>query len=184
MVTEGAGDKVVAKNSKVKVHATGTVVETDKKFWSTKDKGQQPFEYTAGVGGVIKGWDQGCLGMKLGEVRQLTIPADEGYGASGFPAWGIPPNGGLYFGARAPCRARLEHHSTCSTRQTATPTLSARPSFRTAQKSRCCRSSEPAVHAWSSAGAPLFHRSCTETIWLVCFENLDADFALVLKPRT
>mgnify|MGYP001170684591 CR=1 FL=1 len=58
--------------------------------------------YTAGVGGVIKGWDQGCLGMKLGEVRQLTIPADEGYGANGFPAWGIPPNGGLYFGARAP----------------------------------------------------------------------------------
>ena len=171
MVTEGAGDKVVAKSSKVKVHATGTVIETDKKFWSTKDKGQQPFEYTAGVGGVIKGWDQGCLGMKLGEVRQLTIPADEGYGASGFPAWGIPPNGGLYFGARAPCRARLEHHSTCSTRQTATPTLSARPSFRTAQKSRCCRSSEPAVHAWSSAGAPLFHRSCTETIWLVCFET-------------
>merc|ERR1712086_510960 len=91
VVTEGAGDKVVAKNSKVKVHATGTVIETDKKFWSTKDKGQQPFEYTAGVGGVIKGWDQGCLGMKLGEVRQLTIPADEG-----------------------------------------------------------CRSSEPAVHAWSS----------------------------------
>ena len=125
--------------------------------------------YTAGVGGVIKGWDQGCLGMKLGEVRQLTIPADEGYGASGFPAWGIPPNGGLYFGARAPCRARLGHHSTCSTRQTATPTLSARPSFRTAQKSRCCRSSEPAVHAWSSAGARRCHRSCTETIWLVCF---------------
>ena len=50
---------------------------------------------------VIKGWDQGCLGMKVGEVRQLTIPADEGYGANGFPAWGIPPNGGLYFGARA-----------------------------------------------------------------------------------
>jgi peptidylprolyl isomerase len=110
VVAEGTGDQVVAKNSKVKVHATGTVVETDKKFWSTKDKGQQPFEYTAGVGGVIKGWDQGCLGMKLGEVRQLTIPADEGYGANGFPAWGIPPNGGLYFGARAPCRARLGHH--------------------------------------------------------------------------
>merc|ERR1719235_433447 len=89
--------KLVSKGSKVKVHATGTVIETSKKFWSTKDKGQQPLEYTAGVGGVIKGWDQGCLGMKVGEVRQLTIPADEGYGANGFPAWGIPPNGGLYF---------------------------------------------------------------------------------------
>ena len=101
VVKEGTGDAVVAKGSKVKVHATGTVIETEKKFWSTKDKGQQPFEYSAGVGGVIKGWDQGCLGMKVGEVRQLTIPADEGYGANGFPAWGIPPNGGLYFGARA-----------------------------------------------------------------------------------
>ena len=112
VVKEGTGDAVVAKGSKVKVHATGTVVETEKKFWSTKDKGQQPFEYSAGVGGVIKGWDQGCLGMKVGEVRQLTIPADEGYGANGFPAWGIPPNGGLYFGARALCRARLGQHST------------------------------------------------------------------------
>ena len=118
VVKEGTGDAVVAKGSKVKVHATGTVVETEKKFWSTKDKGQQPFEYSAGVGGVIKGWDQGCLGMKVGEVRQLTIPADEGYGANGFPAWGIPPNGGLYFGARARalCRARLGQHSTCTPR--------------------------------------------------------------------
>ena len=116
VVKEGTGDAVVAKGSKVKVHATGTVVETEKKFWSTKDKGQQPFEYSAGVGGVIKGWDQGCLGMKVGEVRQLTIPADEGYGANGFPAWGIPPNGGLYFGARALCRARLGQHSTCTPR--------------------------------------------------------------------
>merc|ERR1719373_1470834 len=89
--------KLVSEGSKVKVHATGTVIETSKKFWSTKDKGQQPFEYTAGVGGVITGWDQGCLGMKLGEVRQLTIPADEGYGAGGFPAWGIPPGATLNF---------------------------------------------------------------------------------------
>lgn len=96
LVTAGTG-KTVSKGSKVKVHATGTVLETGKKFWSTKDKGQQPFEYTAGVGGVITGWDQGCLGMALGEVRKLKIPADEGYGARGFPAWGIPPNGGLFF---------------------------------------------------------------------------------------
>ena len=51
----------------------------------------------AGVNKVIKGWDQGCLGMKIGAVRKLDIPADEGYGAQGFPAWGIPPNGGLNF---------------------------------------------------------------------------------------
>ena len=46
---------------------------------------------------VTQGWDQGCLGMKLGATRKLDIPADEGYGAGGFPAWGIPPNGGLLF---------------------------------------------------------------------------------------
>jgi hypothetical protein len=40
---------------------------------------------------------QGCLGMQVGEVRKLDIPAEEGYGAGGFPAWGIPPGGGLLF---------------------------------------------------------------------------------------
>eukprot|EP01051_Picozoa_sp_SAG22_P024042 SAG22_NODE_6482_length_848_cov_1.524700_1_plen_142_part_00 len=97
VVTEGSGDRTVSAKDTVTVHATGIVAETDKKFWSTKDPGQQPFTYQAGVGGVIKGWDQGCLGMKLGEVRKLKIPAHEGYGAGGFPAWGIPPNGGLNF---------------------------------------------------------------------------------------
>ena len=46
---------------------------------------------------MIKGWDQGCLGMQVGETRELIIPADEGYGAGGFPAWGIPPGGTLNF---------------------------------------------------------------------------------------
>ena len=46
---------VVAKGASVTVHATGVVVETGKKFWSTKDPGQQPFQYTAGVGQVITG---------------------------------------------------------------------------------------------------------------------------------
>ena len=46
----------VEKGSTVVVHATGIVKQTGKKFWSTKDAGQQPFEYKAGVGGVIKGW--------------------------------------------------------------------------------------------------------------------------------
>ena len=96
-VAEGTGAPIVTKGATVKVHATGTVEETMKKFWSTKDSGQKPFEYKAGVGNVITGWDQGCLGMKLGEVRKLRIPAHEGYGANGFPAWGIPPGGTLLF---------------------------------------------------------------------------------------
>ena len=49
------------------------------------------------MGKVIKGWDQGCLGMKQGESRKLLIPASEGYGERGFPAWGIPPGGTLDF---------------------------------------------------------------------------------------
>ena len=53
--------------------------------------------YKAGVGGVITGWDRGLLGASVGETRKLNIPAAEGYGAQGFPAWGIPPNGALFF---------------------------------------------------------------------------------------
>uniref|UniRef100_A0A7S3AKN3 peptidylprolyl isomerase n=1 Tax=Haptolina ericina TaxID=156174 RepID=A0A7S3AKN3_9EUKA len=87
----------VVKGATVTVHATGVVQETGKKFWSTKDPDQQPFTYTAGVGSVITGWDQGLLGMKLREERKLVIPADEGYGKQGFPAWGIPAGGTLEF---------------------------------------------------------------------------------------
>ena len=57
---QGSG-AAVSKGNTVTVHATGVVKETGKKFWSTKDPGQQPFTYQAGVGGVITGWDQGCL---------------------------------------------------------------------------------------------------------------------------
>jgi U3 small nucleolar RNA-associated protein 21 len=49
------------------------------------------------MGQLIKGWDQGCIGMTVGEHRELTIPGPEGYGASGFPAWGIGPNATLIF---------------------------------------------------------------------------------------
>ena len=93
----GSGETLVDKANVVTVHATGVVEETGKKFWSTKDPGQRAFTYEAGVGKVIVGWDQGCLGMKRGEIRNLHIPAEEGYGVDGFPAWGIPPGGTLNF---------------------------------------------------------------------------------------
>ncbi|KNC82314.1 peptidyl-prolyl isomerase FKBP12 [Sphaeroforma arctica JP610] len=96
ILTPGSGAEIT-KGSTATVHATGVIKETGKKFWSTKDPGQKPFSYQAGVGGVIKGWDQGCLGMKVGEVRKLVIPGHEAYGPKGFPAWGIPPNGTLDF---------------------------------------------------------------------------------------
>mmetsp|Transcript_115315 Transcript_115315/g.229817 ORF Transcript_115315/g.229817 Transcript_115315/m.229817 type:complete len:167 (+) Transcript_115315:41-541(+) len=97
VLTEGSpDDPAVEVGDTVTVHATGIVAQTGKKFWSTKDPGQKPFTYTAG-GGVIKGWDMGARGMRQKEVRMLKIPADEGYGANGFPAWGIPPGGELNF---------------------------------------------------------------------------------------
>ena len=71
----GNGGKAIAKGSNATVHATGVVKETGKKFWSTKDEGQQPFTYQAGVGQVIKGWDQGLLGMKLGASSFLRTRA-------------------------------------------------------------------------------------------------------------
>eukprot|EP00930_Biecheleria_cincta_P038381 TRINITY_DN26373_c0_g1_i1.p1 TRINITY_DN26373_c0_g1~~TRINITY_DN26373_c0_g1_i1.p1 ORF type:complete len:442 (-),score=59.75 TRINITY_DN26373_c0_g1_i1:178-1503(-) len=93
---QGSGE-TVKKGSRVKVHATGIVQQTGKKFWSTKDPGKKPFTYTAGVGQVIIGWDQGLLGARMGERRKIIIPSDEGYGAGGFAAWGIPPGAALEF---------------------------------------------------------------------------------------
>lgn len=87
----------VEPGNTVTVHATGRVEGADAPFWSTRDPGQKPFTYKAGVGEVIPGWDQGCLGMKAGEQRLLRIPPAEGYGAGGFPAWGIPPQATLLF---------------------------------------------------------------------------------------
>eukprot|EP00922_Rhytidocystis_sp_ex-Travisia-forbesii_P009643 GHVS01014098.1.p1 GENE.GHVS01014098.1~~GHVS01014098.1.p1 ORF type:complete len:267 (-),score=81.18 GHVS01014098.1:256-1056(-) len=101
IIRQGSSSQAVARANRVTVHAIGSVLAAPggnkKKFWSTKDQGSQPFQYTAGVGEVIKGWDEGVLGMKQGEVRGISIPANQGYGASGFPAWGIPPNADLHF---------------------------------------------------------------------------------------
>ncbi|VAI61036.1 unnamed protein product [Triticum turgidum subsp. durum] len=94
----GTGPKPV-KGQKVTVHCTGYGKDGDlsKKFWSTKDPGQQPFSFNIGLGSVIKGWDEGVMGMQLGEVARLTCTPDYAYGTGGFPAWGIQPNSVLIF---------------------------------------------------------------------------------------
>lgn len=79
------------------MHATGTLQSTGLEFWNTRRPGQSAFTYKAGVGNVIKGWDKGCLGMRVGEHRRLIIPAEDGYGAAGFRSWGIPPGATLCF---------------------------------------------------------------------------------------
>jgi FKBP-type peptidyl-prolyl cis-trans isomerase FkpA len=78
----------------VTVHYTGTLTDGSK-FDSSKDRGQ-PFAFALGAGQVIKGWDVGVAGMKVGGTRTLLIPADMGYGDRGFPPV-IPGNATLKF---------------------------------------------------------------------------------------
>jgi FKBP-type peptidyl-prolyl cis-trans isomerase len=89
------GKGAVAKaGDQVKVHYTGWLTD-GKKFDSSLDRGD-PFVFKLGAGMVIKGWDEGVAGMKVGGKRQLRIPADLGYGAAGAGA-AIPPNATLVF---------------------------------------------------------------------------------------
>eukprot|EP00946_MAST-07B_sp_MAST-7B-sp1_P003324 g3324.t1 len=87
---------ILKRGAKAKMHAIGVLKDTGNQFWSTHDSGT-PFEFSAGTGSVIKGWDQGCLGMAVGEKRRITVPGAEGYGSEGFPQWSIPPNATLEF---------------------------------------------------------------------------------------
>ena len=92
-IKQGTGAEATA-GQKVTVHYVGTLTNGNK-FDSSRDRGQG-FGFVLGAGKVIKGWDQGVAGMKVGGVRKLTIPPDLGYGARG--AGGvIPPNATLKF---------------------------------------------------------------------------------------
>jgi FKBP-type peptidyl-prolyl cis-trans isomerase FkpA len=92
-IKEGNGDIATAGKT-VAVHYTGWLTNGTK-FDSSKDRGQV-FEFPLGGGRVIRGWDEGVQGMKVGGVRKLTIPPELGYGARG--AGGvIPPNATLVF---------------------------------------------------------------------------------------
>jgi FKBP-type peptidyl-prolyl cis-trans isomerase FkpA len=92
-IVAGTG-ATAAPGNLVKVHYTGFLT-TGEKFDSSRDRGE-PFSFPLGAGQVIKGWDEGVAGMKVGGQRQLRIPPALGYGASG--AGGvIPPNATLIF---------------------------------------------------------------------------------------
>jgi len=87
--------KVAVKGSKLKVHYTGWLLEEGAKFDSSYDR-KQPLEFTLGDGNVIKGWEIGVAGMKVGGKRQLRIPPELAYGYRGLPPT-IPRNAYLIF---------------------------------------------------------------------------------------
>lgn len=94
----GSGESP-SKGKTVVVHYTGWLNDNGqpgKKFDSSVDRGQK-FKFPIGLGMVIKGWDEGVMGMKVGEKRRLYIPADLGYGAHGAGGGIIPPNAALIF---------------------------------------------------------------------------------------
>ena len=79
---------------KVKVNYTGRLLKTN--FMFDTSVGKKPFDFQIGKGAVIKGWDQGVVGMKIGGKRKLTIPSRLGYGETGSPPK-IPPKATLVF---------------------------------------------------------------------------------------
>jgi FKBP-type peptidyl-prolyl cis-trans isomerase len=92
-IVVGTGATAASGNS-VKVHYSGFLT-SGQKFDSSRDRGE-PFSFPLGAGQVIKGWDEGVAGMKVGGQRQLRIPPQLGYGAAG-AGGAIPPNATLIF---------------------------------------------------------------------------------------
>ena len=99
-VTVGSGAPATA-GKQVSVHYTGWLYDPKaadkhgKKFDSSRDHGE-PFAFKLGAGQVIRGWDQGVAGMKVGGKRTLVIPSELGYGSRG-AGGAIPPNATLLF---------------------------------------------------------------------------------------
>ena len=92
----------ISQGQEAVVHYTGWLYEPGatenkgKKFDSSRDRGQ-PLRFTVGAGRVIKGWDEGVQGMRVGSQRRLIIPVHLGYGERGTPGGPIPPNATLVF---------------------------------------------------------------------------------------
>jgi FKBP-type peptidyl-prolyl cis-trans isomerase FkpA len=99
-IADGAGP-TARRGARLTVHYTGWLYDTSrpdnkgKQFDSSI--GSEPFTFRLGAGDVIRGWDQGFDGMRVGGKRRLVIPPDLGYGSMGTPDGSIPGNAGLVF---------------------------------------------------------------------------------------
>ena len=99
-ILENGQGREVQAGDVLTVHTTGWLYDESapdhrgEKFWSSLDTGEK-LTFTLGAGQMIQGWDRGLPGMKVGETRELTIPPEFGYGASGRDR--IPPNATLVF---------------------------------------------------------------------------------------
>ena len=93
-IKEGTGEAIAKDGDHVKVHYTGWL-PSGKKFDSSVDA-KQPFDFNMGKAEVIKGWDEGVAGMKVGGKRQLRIPPELAYGEKGYPGV-VPANATLIF---------------------------------------------------------------------------------------
>ena len=91
-IEAGTGDEA-RPGQNVSVHYTGWLTD-GRKFDSSRDRGQ-PFTFALGAGQVIRGWDEGVSGMRVGGRRRLVIPPDLGYGSRGVGP--IPPGATLLF---------------------------------------------------------------------------------------
>ena len=94
-IKAGSGDIQIQNGQIAVVHYIGTL-ENNFEFDSSRERGQ-PFKFPLGKKMVIAGWDQGVLGMKIGEIRKLTIPSEFGYGEFGVPEAEIPGGATLIF---------------------------------------------------------------------------------------
>src|SRR2546421_186771 len=91
----GGGGKAAKKGDQLSMQYVGVTFADGKEFDSSWNSGS-PFQFQLGKGSVIKGWDQGLVGIKPGGRRELIIPAKLAYGARGRPP-SIPPNAALVF---------------------------------------------------------------------------------------
>jgi len=93
VLTEGTGETVSQDGDTISVNYVGTLLDGTE-FDNSYDRGE-PFEFTLGAGTVIEGWDEGLLGMKIGEKRKITIPSEKAYGTRSTGS--IPANSDLIF---------------------------------------------------------------------------------------